>query len=62
MNFIESSNKYVNKAGHRSGNKRKHADVSNDNTANNKKNKSCFLCGKKKHFKKECRFYKKLKT
>ena len=62
VNFIESSNKHVNKVGYRLENKRKQADVSSDNTANNKKNKSCFFCGKKGHFKKECRFYKKLKT
>ena len=54
MNNIESSTK---KSG-KSSFKRKHAELSNEN---NKKNKSCFFCGKKGHFKKECRFYKKLK-
>ena len=59
VNYVESGTKNNgNKAGHKSGNKRKY----NDYSANNKKNKSCFFCGKNGHFKKECRFYKKLKT
>ena len=61
VNNIESSTKNSRKPGNKSGFKKKHAELSNENTANNKKNKSCFFCGKKGHFKKECRFYKKLK-
>ena len=59
VNYVEYGTKNNgNKAGHKSGNKRKY----NEYFANNKKNKSCFFCGKNGHFKKECRFYKKLKT
>ena len=61
MNNVESSTKNSGKLGNKSGFKSKYAELSNENTTNNKKNKSCFFCGKKGHFKKECRFYKKLK-
>ena len=48
--------------GNTSGNKRKHAESSSNNSSNFKKNKTCFFCGKNGHFKKEYRFYKRLKT
>ena len=44
------------------GNKRKYDESSSNNYANFKKNKTCFFCGKNDPFKKECRFYKRLKT
>ena len=50
------------KTGNTSGNILKDAESSSNNSANFKKNKTCFLCGKNDHFKKECRFYKRLKT
>jgi hypothetical protein len=40
--------------------KRKHVDITNKNSSN-KKNKTCFFCEKKGHFKKKCRFFKCLK-
>ena len=45
------------------GKKRKYTEsVSNTNKdSNSKKNKTCFHCKKKGHFKKECRFWKKMK-
>ena len=65
---IESGSKVnfvaVNKAGTRfenkSGNKRKTLDSSSNN--NSKKDKTCFYCKKKGHFKQECRFWKKMKN
>ncbi|XP_071914027.1 uncharacterized protein [Coffea arabica] len=63
VNNIESSGtKKSGKGGNKSGNKRKHGEMSSRNSVNNKKDKSCFSCGKKGHVKKECKFYRKLKT
>ena len=33
----------------------------NKTTSNEKSNKSCYFCGKKGHFKRDCKFSKKLK-
>ena len=52
VNNIEYGIKKSGKPGIKSGFKRKHVELSIENTANNKKNKSCFFCGKKGHFKK----------
>ena len=61
VNNIESNTKKSTKIGNNSENKRKYADSLSNNSANFKKNKTCFFCGKNCHFKKEFRFYKRLK-
>ncbi|KAG6534692.1 hypothetical protein ZIOFF_008595 [Zingiber officinale] len=56
VNNIESK-----KAGY-SEKKRKFVETSSQNFTNKKKTKTCYFCGKKDHYKNECRFYKKLKV
>ncbi|XP_042466137.1 uncharacterized protein LOC122048665 [Zingiber officinale] len=43
-----------------SGKKRKFAETSSETFANKKKTKTCYFCGKKGHYKNECRFFKRL--
>ncbi|KAG6508528.1 hypothetical protein ZIOFF_033902 [Zingiber officinale] len=45
-----------------SGKKRKFAETSPETFANKKKTKTCYFCGKKGHYKNECRFFKRLKV
>ena len=59
MNYDES--RKIRNSSQKGGKKRKHEEVSQNENSNKKKNKSYFFCGKRGHFKKECRFYKKLK-
>ena len=59
MNFVDV-NKAGNKFGNKYGNKRKNPELSSNNDS--KKNKTCFYCKRKGHFKRECRFWKKMKN
>ncbi|KAG6510044.1 hypothetical protein ZIOFF_028052 [Zingiber officinale] len=45
-----------------SGKKRKLAETSPETFANKKKTKNCYFCGKKGHYKNECRFFKRLEV
>ncbi|KAG6491285.1 hypothetical protein ZIOFF_052623 [Zingiber officinale] len=55
-------NKIKSKKTKYSGKKRKFAETSPETFANKKKTKTCYLCGKKDHYKNECRFFKRLKV
>lgn len=57
VNNVESRTKKVQK---NFENKKKYPESSKPDAS--KKNKTCFLCGKKGHFKRDCRFMKRLKT
>ena len=59
VNFV-AVNKAGTRFGNKSGNKRKTLDSSSNN--NSKKDKTCFYCKKKGHFKQECRLWKKMKN
>ena len=59
VNFVDV-NKAGNKFWNKSGNKRKNPELSSNNDY--KKNKTRFYCKKKGHFKKESKFWKKMKN
>ena len=59
VNFVDVSKAGI-RFGNKYGNKIKTLDSSSNN--NSKKDKTCFYCKKKGHFKQECRLWKKVKN
>ena len=67
INFVQANQNFQNFGKNKAENKRKFSEAAAKNsgnssmTSNSKKGKTYYNCGKKRHYKRECRFRKKQK-
>ena len=67
IKFVQANHNFQNFGKNKAGNKRKFFEATAKNsgnsgmTSNSKKGKTYYNCGKKRHYKRECRFRKKQK-